>query len=433
MSIKTRRTLFYCLTALFLILGTLTVLYSRGIRLDHGGFGIIRTGGIYISSQPEGASIFLDGKKQENKSGILQRGTLISNLLPGDHELLVSQEGYLDWKKNTVVKSGEVSVFDSVVLLSNAEAQVFRAGRFENFDFINGHLVLESSAGITLDEATVRGDEIVSLTDSGSLITRDNNTNSFYLTSNLTPEDSLDLTALFNNLKENRLELSGYVQPLQILLASNNDRWLYVITKRAIYLMDVRKPDLELLALDYANLNHQRDNILIWTKEGVVYNFNPTFHNQGQPLVLEGTGINEPELARIAKFNDGWLFLDKTGELKYYTNILELLATGVSAFELSSADNRIAIIKSGGELYIRDFDTGVEINGLGKGVNQVGWYKDAAHVFVLEGQQLYFRDITRDMPINSHKLADGVPEFIYDREEQFVLTLTDEGIMKIPL
>jgi hypothetical protein len=425
--------LFFFLIILFLVVGTLVILYSRGIRLDIKNLGFVRTGGIYISSQPSRALISLNGEERENKSGALQRGTLLTNLLPGTYELAISQEGYSNWNKEVEVLPGEVSVFDTVILLSNANPEIVKPGQFTNFDIASGHFAFEGDGGVTLDNLQVFGHEIIELTDGGSLLTRSKNTGNYYLTDESDIENGLNISLIFNNLKEDRLNLPGFIQLKKLIFLPNNDRRFYAATENALYLLDVGRPSLELITTEYNNLNYQSDGTLVWTVNNFVYNFNPTFRNQTEPLDFDKLGIAGHNFIKISKVDNGWLFLDNAGELSYASREFQLIASGISDFDVASNGNLIAITDSAGELFIYDLSTRERFAGIGQRIDQFSWYEDANHILVLENGNIYFRDISAGVPINSYKLAEGVTKFKYDEREKRVFFSKSDGIWEIKL
>ena len=82
MTIKTRRSLLAVFVVLFVIAGIGIVYYSQGYRLDLTTLSITKTGAINIQSTPRSVSITLNDKPYKDRSSLVRRGTLISNVLP---------------------------------------------------------------------------------------------------------------------------------------------------------------------------------------------------------------------------------------------------------------------------------------------------------------------------------------------------------------
>jgi len=425
--------LFYFLVILFVVVGTLVILHSRGISLDTENLGFVRTGGIYISSQPNRASIFLDGEEYKNKSGVLQRGTLLTDLIPGTYQLLVNEEGFENWGKEVEVLPGEVSVFDTVILPANVDPEVIRSGQFSNFDIAPGYLALEGGGGVTLNDVQVFGHKIIELTENGSLLTQSENTGNYYLTNEFNAQNGLNLSLIFNNLKEDRLNLPGFVQLQEVTFLPDNERQFYVVTKNALYLLDTGKLNLELITTEYDNVEYQQDGTLVWTDNDLLYNFNPVLRNQAEPLDLAKLGLAGRSFTKILKVNGGWLFLDEIHELHHVSRESRLIARGVSDFWVAPNGNRLAVIGDESGLFVQDLDTSERFTGLGQQVGRLSWHKDMAHIVVLENEGVYFRDIGNGVPVNSYKLGDGASKFVYNAEENEVFFSNDSGVWKTSL
>ncbi|MDD5710552.1 MAG: hypothetical protein PHV43_00395 [Candidatus Colwellbacteria bacterium] len=434
MSIKTRRVLFYSLVILFIVVGTLVILNSRGLRLDIQNFGFVRTGGIYIGSEPARASIWLNGEEQKNKSGVLQRGTLLTNLLPDTYEIAVRQDGFWDWHKRINVTPGEVSVLDSVVLLAKSEPKNIKFGKFIDFDIVQGSLALENNNGVTLNDTPTFGHEIVRITDGGSLLTQSKNTGNYYLTDKLDAQSGLNISLIFNNLKEDRLGLPGFVQLQGVDPIPNNEDQFYVSTENALYLLDIDRLNLELITTAHEIAGYQPDGTLAWVANGLLYGFNPIFRNRTEPLDLAKFELAGRNFTKISKTDDGWLLLDKNGELNYISHERRnVIANDISGFETAAKNNRVAILSNEGELWIYDLDTGEQFTGLGDEVDQFSWYTDTAHIIVLENGSIYFRDISMGTPVSSYELAKNASKFIYAAEEKKIFYTDAEGLWSIAL
>jgi len=428
MSIKTRRILFYFLTGFFVVAGTLVILYSRGIRFDPENLDFVKTGGIYVSSQPNRASIFLDGEEQRNKSGLLQRGTLLTNLIPDTYEIAIRQDGYRDWRKNVEVKPGEVAVFDTVVLPADIAPGAIKYGQFDNFGAAPGYLALEGGGGVTLNGAEVFGHHIIALTESGSLLTQSKNTGNYYLTNEFNAENGLNLTLIFNNLKEDRLGLPGFVQLREAAFIPDSERQFYVATENALYFLDTANLDLQLITSDYDAADYQSDGTLVWTTNDSLYRFNPVLRNQAEPLSLAEANLANKHFIRIQRNNGGWLLLDADGNLTYLERESRLIAENVSDFSVDPDGKRIAVLDNLQNLWVQDLNTGEQFTGLGQGVSQFFWYEDSAHLVVLEQNDVYFRDISMGAPVSSHRLADNVLRCTYNTAEKEIVFLNHDGV-----
>lgn len=140
---KTRRRAYlYALTLLFIVLIPIVTLYASGYRYK-SGFGLVQTGGIYISIPYSGATVAMDGKTI-GQTGFLERSFFIDNLVPGSYVITTMRSGFLPWSRVIVVEQRLVT--DASVLLLPEHAQATR-------------IVLESSdvgtSSISVSSATL--------------------------------------------------------------------------------------------------------------------------------------------------------------------------------------------------------------------------------------------------------------------------------------
>lgn len=96
----------YCFVALAIGIATLILLYqSYGYGLDGKG-NVTQNGLLFVSSQPNGADIYLNGKRYKS-------ATNSRVVAPSDtYTLQVSKSGYRSWQRQVVVNGGDVQHFD---------------------------------------------------------------------------------------------------------------------------------------------------------------------------------------------------------------------------------------------------------------------------------------------------------------------------------
>lgn len=116
---EVRRRIFYCLIAVFLVLGSSVVLYAQGWRMGLQPFDIGKVGAVYIRTFPADAKIALNGKSEERKIGLFEKGTLLNDLLPGEYRLEANASGFQSFNLPIVVSSSIVTSLKSVVLVPN--------------------------------------------------------------------------------------------------------------------------------------------------------------------------------------------------------------------------------------------------------------------------------------------------------------------------
>jgi hypothetical protein len=95
----------YCLIALAIGIATLILLYqSYGYNLNQGE--VTQNGLVFVSSQPTGAAIYLNGKRY--KSNTNSRVVVPANR----YTLSISAAGYRSWQRPITVNGGDVQHFD---------------------------------------------------------------------------------------------------------------------------------------------------------------------------------------------------------------------------------------------------------------------------------------------------------------------------------
>lgn len=114
---RIRRKLFYGFVLLFLVTAPLSLLYTAGFRWTKDG-GLLKTGTLLLATTPRGAVITIDGRKRSDRSP-----SIIKWLHPGEHAVRVELPGHQPWEKNILIKSGETSFADAVVLFSEDRPQ----------------------------------------------------------------------------------------------------------------------------------------------------------------------------------------------------------------------------------------------------------------------------------------------------------------------
>lgn len=100
-----RKIAFYVATAIFLITATTAVvLYGRGYNFNFGDgkIGISRTGLLAVTSQPDGAGIYINGHLTSATNNAI-------SLPPGEYEVKISKSGYSSWQKKIKIEKEVVS------------------------------------------------------------------------------------------------------------------------------------------------------------------------------------------------------------------------------------------------------------------------------------------------------------------------------------
>ena len=127
MSKKTRNTLLLIFIILFIILTTLFSLYASGYKFNLSWpirFNRLlqRTGMLIVETKPTKAIVYLNNKPQHNPSlkpwrkDYLVTPAKIKNILPGEYELRLENEGYWPFIKKININSGETTFIKEINL-----------------------------------------------------------------------------------------------------------------------------------------------------------------------------------------------------------------------------------------------------------------------------------------------------------------------------
>lgn len=101
----------YALIGLAIAIASLLLLYQTdGYCVDKKG-AVDRCGLVFVSSQPSGALVTIDGKKQQPRTNTK------FNMRSGSYLFNVSQTGYMAWQRQIEVNGGDVQRFDYPLLI----------------------------------------------------------------------------------------------------------------------------------------------------------------------------------------------------------------------------------------------------------------------------------------------------------------------------
>ncbi|MDP3142591.1 MAG: PEGA domain-containing protein, partial [Candidatus Omnitrophota bacterium] len=131
---KIRTSLFYISIAVFFVSVPLTLIFSFGYDVTWSRLKFSRAGLINISSKPEGAAVYLNGKYTGQATP-----ASLKELKPGIYDLRLQLEDYYPWENSVVIKDGMVT--------NSKEITLFR--RIPHMDKIN----IEEVVDFALDKS----------------------------------------------------------------------------------------------------------------------------------------------------------------------------------------------------------------------------------------------------------------------------------------
>jgi len=108
---KTRGVLFYLSVFLFFVGLPFILAFALGYKFNQRTLKFVKTGLIFVKTQPAGAKIYLNGKLILEKSP-----TSIQELLPGTYKINLELAQHYSWHGEVEVETGKVSRVDKIIL-----------------------------------------------------------------------------------------------------------------------------------------------------------------------------------------------------------------------------------------------------------------------------------------------------------------------------
>src|SRR3989338_2022502 len=106
-----RKIVFYIFLAVYGVVCPLLILRMLGfIFAPQTGF--VKTGLIYVSANPPNARVIVDGVAAHETAP-----TVIRDLTPGDHDITISLQGYVPWRKKIPVTGNKATALNNVLLV----------------------------------------------------------------------------------------------------------------------------------------------------------------------------------------------------------------------------------------------------------------------------------------------------------------------------
>lgn len=147
-----RKILFYLFAAAYLIGCPWTIAYALGYLYEPGTeHGLVQTGLIALSSEPPGATVYLNNKRYTGKTPAILRG-----LLPGGYQVRVALRDHRSWSRTVTVEGTRAAAYEHILLTPAAwRPAVVLAEPFAQLIPLFGDRYGLLLAGPTLGEAMV--------------------------------------------------------------------------------------------------------------------------------------------------------------------------------------------------------------------------------------------------------------------------------------
>jgi hypothetical protein len=442
---RIRNILFTAFALFFLAVGGYLILVAQGFVVDFKELKIEKTGAIFLKFTPRDAAIFIDYEETGYKqSGFLDSGgAMIKKLRPGEYRVKVSKDNYQDWEKTLEVQSGLIASASNIRLWPEKPAETtLIEENAKNFWLTEKGIVYENLKGeIIFNELLIRGGE-VSLANAKSKLLVTKEGSNYFLIDLEEPRSAVNLTHLFNSLKQRQLALPGIVPVTDVFFHPFSSNKLVLASKTSLYAIDTKKVEIErfitLESIKSAKLS--ANDAFIFDDDGNLIIVN---------LLLRTSSTGAVNLGAVEDFkikSDGTsvFILTAEGELKAYrrsSGEIRSLTTEARNFLLSPEEKRIAVITSDNKLkiaYPEKFE-GNTRHEAGEVVAVPAVFEDRAenlswpagyqnYLLLLAGNNLMAQETDAREPANSHLLFREVLDYRLDGKNLYILKESGELI-----
>lgn len=363
MSIKTRRALFIIFIFLFVIAGTLVILYAQGFTVNLTTLTVEKTGAIYLEFAQGDWKGFMNYKPIKEEPRLLSGGVFIKNLLPKEYEMRVEKTGFRPWIKKLEVAPAQVTVATDLFLMPSKlpVAEVIGVADVKNFWISQESVVYRDSQRVlhyvyNNNTVSLRGSSLVTESkNQATLITRAETKkgNSYYLYDKRSLESSLNLNALFQNLIARLAAPPSSSIIIEIVPhAFDADKWI-VRASSGLFIIDTNRLDLTEI----------EPGIITAAKEGTnaLYYYGPKTGLIRYDLILKNKKkifdpFTDEEIVEIGLGAERHIIArSKTGSLYIVSNQNEpplKLAHSVDKFSLTNDLKKLAYADKDGTLNI---------------------------------------------------------------------------------
>jgi len=430
MTIRSRRFLFYILFLLFIFTGGGIVFYSQGWRINVENCKLQitdckirfqKTGAIYIETEPKGVVIEIDGKIFSDRSNIIRKGTLVSDLLPKTYKLKITRAGYLPYYKNLKVESSLVNELFNVILIPEE---------------------LNKKTAVI---PKIRGDALIDISnDNKKFIVKDSAIGLYRLYNLNNLSSILNLNTAFNNFRKETIN--------KIIFHPFDSNKFIVETKSGLYILDTNRLKSETiskplpLAWTIKNPNiyyikkSAADNQLFLASLNLVVKAESVLFQlpNGTKWPALEVSNSQTKIALIDNSNDLYVFNQSDKNLKQ-------IASSAENFIFSPDDKKIAFLGANGSInvyFIEDYREGINkkagdvirLNLKSQStIKNVFWHKDSNHLFVEYPGKTIFAEIDDRPPLNAYNAAENAANLFYNINDNLLYSILQNSLFSFQL
>lgn len=419
---RTRLVLFYSFVILFLALGAGVLAYSYGWRIDLETRTLQKIGAIYVKANVRDVTIKVNSKVYQDEAGILQSGTLISNLLPRTYRVEISKEGYLPYHKTVTVRPALVEELLNVQLIPSS----FKATYV----------------------APAKGTSFIDATEgAGKMILQDTSTGIYYLHDKTNASSTVNLTMAAANAKRGqKIKRIAFVpfKPTQFVIED----------AAGLKLFDSEKKTIETLIKGSIITWSMRESTLIIvetnpkTRVQEISTFSLIFKTR---TLLDEVNAQLPKSTYITAIditgNLGTLaFTDIENRLFLFTSekdTLTRIADGIRSFSFSPDDKKLLFLANSGVPSIRfvdDFDGDIRKKAgdvitmavaQPETIQTIRWYADSYHLIMERPAELFMTELDDRKPLNVFPIVQNFVDYHYEPKEQSIYYTDTKNIYTI--
>lgn len=390
---KGRKIILLLLILIFLALGSYLILLSQGFIFDYEGLRFVKTGAIFLSFEPSGARLELNGEPTPLSLSLLRGGALINNLRPDEYSLRLFRENFHDWRKTVAVAPGLVTELEDILLVpQELKTAAVLTEPVEDFWLTDAGVIYRQDGNLILDGQLLRGENVVLNSPANTLIVTETAGN-YFLTNLGSREAGTNLTALFNSLKQRQLNLPGFVPIRKVSFHPFSSTKLLIFTNSALYELEVRKISLEqLVSFENEILAETlgRTEVFAADDKGGLTTINLLLKNSN----IEGNWAGQVKDLHISADGKKTIVLHENGSI-------EVIERG---------RNKRWLLDVGPADVIKPLPT----------LND--------YLLLLNGRRLIMSESREGQPTNSYELATEVKKFEVDGQE--IYFLQSNGVLK---
>ena len=420
MSLSFRRTLFGIFILLFILIGIGAIYYSQGYRFDFSTLSIHKTGAVYVEAFPKNVEIYIGNQLYQDKSGIFQGGTLISNIIPKRYRVVIKKDGYYDYDKN-------IEVFPSQVV------------RLLNVRLIPKNIPTLFSA------KSIKGLTIADISDSGKVLTLDPKTNTYYsadLSQN--PAVQTNITQKISPLIKQKVN--------QLLFYPQTDTSFIASTAKGIYRVDIGAKSLSLIeGGNPAMIRSERNNLYllipvpaiskkIASTSTLMDTIDLVLNNKISEITLPmpSESIKDFDIG-----NDSIAILQNNGALWLYDySGNPIIQIAHSAKQMAFSDNRMKLMfqDEDGKTFVYLMEDELASLNSKKGqtiqlsiidpqnIKNILWFPDSYHLILQYPDKIVLAEVTLNEPNNHFLITPYQGDIYYDKSSEKLYILSDGNL-----